>query len=256
MVRGLRDLKLEIHFIMMVGGANPMDPADEDAVVGQLVSSLNAAQKYAVATVSSTSVEEWMNGPVDADFDAAIAQNVKVHVRAAKESGLLDSSITAWHIEFLRPGEFKTFTNLSKAWSFVKAVNKEIGQDYFKLLVDAAHCGDSGLSIEENQKLIAEIATAGHMGIYHASSKTTRGCLSTDDGWIGATLLAAAKTGKLETVFVELFHHEDPALEALRQLDPGHGIDTRDGRSYTQTTIDALVETAHRLNNLHARGIL
>ncbi len=78
----------------------------------------------------------------------------------------------------------------------------------------------------------------------------------TDDGWIGATLLAAAKTGKLETVFVEVFHHEDPALQGLRDLNDGHGIDTRDGRSYTQTTIDGLVETAHRLNNLKARGVL
>ncbi len=116
--------------------------------------------------------------------------------------------------------------------------------------------GNSGFSIEENQKLLAEIAEAGHMGIYHASCPTTRGCLSTDDGWIGATLLAAAKTGKLETVFVEVFHHQDPALEGLRNLEPGHGIDTRDGRSYTQITIDALVETAHRLNNLKARGII
>ncbi len=256
LIAGLKGLGLEVHLIMMVGGANPMDPADEDAVVSQLVGSLKSAQKYGVASVSSTSVEEWMNGPENMDLDTAVAQNVKVHARAAKESGLLDSSIPAWHIEFLRPGEFKTFTNLSHAWAFVKAVNQEIGRDFFKLLVDAAHMGNSGLSIEENQRLITEIAAAGHMGIYHASAPTTRGCLSTDDGWIGATLLAAAKTGKLETVFVELFHHEDAALEALRNLDSGHGIDTRDGRSYTETTIDALVETAHRLNNLKARGLL
>lgn len=256
MITGLKALALEVHFIMMVGGANPMDPSDEDVVVGQLVGSLKAAQQHGVASVSSTSIEEWMNGPEGMNLDTAVAQNVKVHARAARESGLLDSGISAWHIEFLRPGEFKTFTNLERAWAFVRAVNKEIGQDFFKLLVDAAHMGDSGLSIEENQKLIAEIAEAGHMGIYHASSPTTRGCLSTDDGWIGATLLAAAKTGKLQTVFVELFHHEDPALEALRNHDPGHGIDTRDGRSYTQATIDGLVETAHRLNNLKARAIL
>ena len=256
LISGLKGLDLEVHFIMMVGGANPMDPADEDAVVGQLVGSLKAAQEHGIASVSSTSIEEWMNGPEDMDLEKAVAQNVKVHARAARESGLLDSSIGAWHIEFLRPGEFKTFTNLKRAWDFVKAVNAEIGRDYFKLLVDAAHMGDSGLSIEENQKLLAEIAAADHMGIYHASSKTTRGCLSTDDGWIGATLLAAAKTGKLETVFVEVFHHEDPALQGLRDLNDGHGIDTRDGRSYTQTTIDGLVETAHRLNNLKARGVL
>ncbi|MEP2776002.1 MAG: hypothetical protein ABJQ29_14180 [Luteolibacter sp.] len=256
MIVGLQKLGLDVHLIMMVGGANPMDPADEDAVVSQLMSSLKAALDHKVASVSSTSIEEWMNGPEDVDFDAAVAQNVKVHLRAAKESGLLDSEISAWHIEFLRPGEFKTFTNLDKAWSFVKAANKELGRDFFKLLVDAAHMGDSGLSIPENQKLIADIAAAGHLGIFHASAKTTRGCLSTDDGWIGATLRAAAETGKLETVFVELFHHDDVALEGLRNLDQGHGVNTLDGRTYTEAVIDGLTDVARRLNNLQARGIL
>ena len=256
MMQGLKALKLDVHLIMMVGGANPMNPADEDAVIGQLIGSLRAAQTYGAASVASTSIEEWMNGPVDMDLDTAIAQNVKLHIRAVKESGLLDSNITAWHIEFLRPGEFKTFTNISRAWAFIKAINKELGRDYFKLLIDSAHMGDSGLSIEENQRLIAELAAANHMGIFHASAKTTRGCLSTDDGWIGATLLSAAKTGKLETVFVEAFRHDDPALQPLRDLEPGHGVDTTDGRSYTQVIIDGLVDVGHRLNNLKARGIL
>lgn len=256
LVTGLKALNLEVHLIMMVGGANPMNPADEDAVLAQLVPSLKAAIAHGAVTVGSTSIEEWMNGPVDMDLDAAIAQNVKLHVRAVKESGLLDSNITSWHIEFLRPGEFKTFTNIKRGAAFIKAINKELGRDYFKLLIDSAHMGDSGLSIEENQRLIAELAAANHMGIFHASAKTTRGCLSTDDGWIGATLLAAAKTGKLETVFVEAFRHDDPALQPLRDLEPGHGIDTTDGRSYTQVIIDGLVDVGHRLNNLKARGIL
>jgi uncharacterized protein YjhX (UPF0386 family) len=79
--------------------------------------------------------------------------------------------------------------------------------------------------------------------------------LSTDDGWIGLLLTAAAKTGQLQHVFVEVFHHEDPALELLRKLDSGHGIDTRDGRSYTEVTADGLADTARRLNNLVARGL-
>jgi len=256
MLAGLKGLELKVHFIMMVGGANPMDPADEDRVISQLLPSLQAAQKYGAVSVGSTSIEEWMNGPEDMDLDKAIAQNVKLHVRAVKESGLLDSGITAWHIEFLRPGEFKTFTNLKVAWECIKAINKELGRNYFKVLIDAAHMGDSGLSIQENQRLIAEIADADHLGIFHASAKTTRGCLSTDDGWIGATLAAAAKTGKLETVFVELFNHTDPALEALRVLEPGHGVDTLDGRSYTQAVADGLADVARRLNNLAARNIL
>jgi hypothetical protein len=256
MMAGLKELGIAVHLIMMVGGANPMDPADEDAVVAQLVPSLKAAVKFGAVTVGSTSIEEWMNGPEDMDLDTAIAQNVKLHVRAVNEAGLLDSSISSWHIEFLRPVEFKTFTNIEKAWGFIKAINKELGRDYFKLLIDSAHMGDSGLSIAENQRLIAEVAAAGHMGIFHASAKTTRGCLSTDDGWIGATLSAAARTGKLETVFVEAFRHDDPALEALRNAVPGHGVDTCDGRSYTQVIIDGLVDVAHRLNNLKARGFL
>ena len=55
---------------------------------------------------------------------------------------------------------------------------------------------------------------------------------------------------------MEAFRHDDPALQALRDAVSGHGIDTRDGRSYTQLIIDGLVETARRLNNLKARGIL
>ena len=120
---------------------------------------------------------------------------------------------------------------MAKCWDFIKAINAEMGSKFFKVMVDAAHCGDSDLSIPENEQKIAEIAASDEFSMFHASAKTTRGCLSTDDGWIGALLTAAAKTGKLETVFVEMFHHDDVALEAQRNLEPGHGGDTTDGRS-------------------------
>lgn len=259
MIEGLKALELEIHFILMVGGANPMNPEDEDAVVAQLVTSVRAAITHGIRHISSTSIEEWMSSDCrrdGTDFDAAIAQNVKVHLRAHEEAGLEGSCVEQWHIEFLRPGEFKTFTNAERGWAFVSAMNRALGKKYFKLLVDAAHCGDSGLSIAENEELIARMGAAGELGIFHASAKTTRGCLTTDDGWIGALLTAAAKTGELRHVFVELFDHEDAALAQLRELEPGHGIDTRDGRSYTETTADGLADIAHRLNNLLARGIL
>ncbi len=259
MIDGLKALDLEVHYIIMVGGANPMNPADEDAVVAQLVASLKSAIAHGVRHVSSTSIEEWMSADEarnGGDFEAAIAQNVKVHLRAYQEAGIAGSCVENWHIEFLRPGEFKTFTNLERGWAFVRAANQALGKKFFKLLVDAAHCGDSGLSIAENQALIAKIGAAGELGIFHASAKTTRGCLSTDDGWIGTLLAAAAKTGELKHVFVEVFDHADPALELLRKLDPGHGIDTRDGRSYTEVTADGLGDVARRLNNLAARGIL
>ena len=259
LVAGLKALDLEVDFILMVGGVNPMDPADEDAVVAQLVPTLKAAIAHGARNLPSTSIEEWMSPAArrdGAELDAAIAQNVKVHLRAYQEAGLAGSCVDNWHIEYLRPGEFKTFTNLERGWAFVSAANKALGAKFFKLLVDAAHCGDSGVPLAENVALVARIAAAGELGIFHASAKTTRGCLSTDDGWIGALLTAVAQTGELRQVFVEVFDHTDPALEALRKLDPGHGIDTRDGRSYNQVVADGLADIAHRLNNLAARGML
>lgn len=259
MINALKEIGLEIHLVFMVGGANPMNPADEDAVVSQLVSHLQSSIHHGIRHVSSTSIEEWMNSDEPrngADFEAAVAQNVKVHTRAYHEAGVDGSCIENWHIEFLRPGEFKTFTNIDRGWSFVKAANQALGKKFFKLLVDAAHCGDSGLSIAQNQEFITKIAEADEFGIFHASAKTTRGCLSTDDGWIGALLATTARSGCLKHVFVEVFDHTDLALEPLRKLDPGHGVDTCDGRTYTQLVADGLGDVARRLNNLKARGFL
>jgi hypothetical protein len=112
------------------------------------------------------------------------------------------------------------------------------------------------LDVDRQSVTIRQLGASGELGIFHASAKTTRGCLSTDDGWIGSLLTAAAKTGQLKHVFVEIFHHEDPALAPLRNMDPGHGIDTRDGRTYLQVTTDGLADVARRLNGLSLRGTL
>lgn len=260
MAAAIKALGMEMHFIMMVGGADPMNPADEDAVVGMLCGGLETAKKHGVTQVSSTSIEEWMNPNASpktgADYDAAVAQNIKVHVRAYRDAGVEGSCIKHWHIEFLRSIEFQTFTTIARARGIISGCNAELGNKFFKLMVDAAHCGDGELSIAENIGLIRELAEADELGIFHASAKTTRGCLSTDDGWIGALLTAVAKTGKLNYVFVELFHHEDAALAGLGEADPRYGIDTRDGRTYDETVLDGVYSVGRRLNNLVARGYL
>jgi hypothetical protein len=243
---------------MMVGGANPINPKDEDAVVDMLCSGLAVAKKYRVKHVSSTSYEEWLSGkPLKGKAYAnAVQQVVKLHARCYKEAGLEKSSVQAWHLEFLRGGEFQNFTNAAKAAEVVKAINKKIRKKFFKVMIDAAHCGDSDLSMAENEAVIKDLAKADALGIFHASAKTTRGCLSTDDGWIAALLHACADTGKLEHVFIELFHHQDAALEPLRKLVKGHGIDTTDGRTYDRTVVDGIIDVTHRLNNLKARKVL
>ena len=77
----------------------------------------------------------------------------------------------AWHIEFLRPGEFQTFTDLQRAWTFVQAANAEAGTTFFQILVDAAHCGDSHLDIPANEALIERIGAAGELGCFAFTEK-------------------------------------------------------------------------------------
>lgn len=259
MYTGLKDLGLVIHIIIMVGGADPMNPEDEDAVVAQLVEGVETAKRFGATQVGSTSFEEWLSGKPrkeGAEFDAAVAQVIKVHKRVYDEANIANSSLDMWHLEFLRGTEFETFTDSGRAWKVAKGLNELIGKKFFKLLVDAAHCGDGPLSLDENIALVKQIAASGELGMFHASAKTTRGCLSTDDGWIASLLEACAQTGELTQVIVELFHHEDDALAPMREAIQGHGVDTLDGRSYTDCVVDGLGDVSRRINNLVARGVL
>jgi len=259
LIAAVRNLGLEPQLVMMVGGVDPMNPADEDDALSQLLVNLNAALRNNIIEVNSTSVETWLEGTPpanDEEFQARVAQNIKLHLRAYEEAGLEGSCIQNWNIEFLRPGEFQTFTTLAKLRPILDGLNAKIGKPYFKALIDAAHCGDSGLSIPENEAIVASVGEVDQIGPFHCSVPTTRGCLSSDDGWVGALLTANAKTGKLTSAFVELFRHDDPALEALRELEPGHGVDTTLGRTYTEVMADGLIDTVRRLNNLKNRGFL
>jgi hypothetical protein len=83
----------------------------------------------------------------------------------------------------------------------------------------------------------------------HASARTTRGSLTTDAAWIGSLLRVAEDTGRLRQVLVEIFDHTDPALELLRALGFGFGIDTRDGRSYEDLVVEGLAMTARHLGH-------
>ena len=60
-------------------------------------------------------------------------------------SALDKSPIEAWHLEFLRGVEFQNFTNAAKAAKVVNGINKKIKKKFFKVMIDAADCGDSDL---------------------------------------------------------------------------------------------------------------
>lgn len=250
---GIQSLGVTPEAILMINGADPMNPDDEDKFVAKALEILEIAKSLSLEAVCSTTFEQWMDpapAKTGADYDAAVAQLIKAHQRIYQEADLANSSIKSWHMEFLRPVEFSTFTNVRNAWDVVKGINEKIGTNFFRVLVDASHCGDSGLTVEENQKVIRKIAAADALGAFHASSKTTRGCLTTDEGWIDALLTTCVETGKLETVIVEAFDHTDAGLQPLRDAVPGHGVDTTKGRSYHQLIFDGLVDVDQRINDI------
>ena len=255
---GMNALKLEVQIIIVLGEVDPLDPNDEEMAIEILNSLIKIAKKYQVKHISSTSFEKWLSGKKikDQDLDKAIKQLIKLHIRCYKENNLENSNIEAWHLEFLRGIEFSNFTNASKAGSVVMSINEKINHNFFKVLIDAAHCGDSDLSILKNKMVIKKLAENDALGIFHASAKTTRGCFSTDDGWIGALLSTYAVTEKLKYALVEIFHHEDPILETLRDSIKGHGVDTTNGRTYNRVVIDGIVELTHRINNLANRNLI
>tara|TARA_A100001037_G_scaffold110752_2_gene101070 strand:- start:23010 stop:24023 length:1014 start_codon:yes stop_codon:yes gene_type:complete len=258
LVDNLKELDLNVLFILMVDGADPMNPKDENKVVDMLLAGVNAAKKHNIEICSSTSIEEWMKKgdkpKTGEEYLSAISQNIRLHTRVFNEADIKNSSIKEWNIEFLRLGEFQTFTNLQKSWDLVKGMNKAIGYPFFKVLIDSSHCGDSDLDMIENINLIQKIAQSDELGIFHASAPTTRGCLSSDDGWIGTLLSECVKTGKLKYALVEIFQHNDEALKPLRDLADGHGVDTTNGKNYQDLMLDGINDIARRLNNLTIRG--
>lgn len=257
MLVGIKEMGLIPEVIIMVNGANPMLPGEEDQFVEIATGILNIAKSLKVEYITSTTFEPWMDHAPEKtgeEYAAAVAQLVKVHQRLYREANLANSAIKSWNLEFLRPVEFSTFTNIRRSWDVVQKLNQSIGTNFFRVLVDASHCGDSGLTVEENQSVIREIALADALGAFHASSKTTRGCLTTDEGWINALLTTCLETGKLETVIVEAFDHTDEGLQPLRDAVEGHGVDTTKGRTYDQLIYDGLVIVNSRIKELTTFG--
>ena len=119
----------------------PMDPADEDKIAPGLLAGLEAAKKHGIEHVSSTSLEEWMQPDkqelTGKDFDDAVAPLVKLHTPSLSRGQRAEYCIKR-RFEFPRGIEFKTFTDIRKAWTVTKAANEAIGQPFFKVLVDAA----------------------------------------------------------------------------------------------------------------------
>ena len=80
----LRAKGITSEMVLMIGGVNALDPADEDAFVEQGLEYLETAKNLGAETVISTSFEDWMNSiprKEGADYEAAVEQVNKAHLR-------------------------------------------------------------------------------------------------------------------------------------------------------------------------------
>ena len=80
-VPGLKALGLEVDFVLMVGGVNPMEPKDEDAVLAQLLPLLQSSVRHGASHVASTSIEAWMRA-----FQWMNALPTLTHLSAARHA--------------------------------------------------------------------------------------------------------------------------------------------------------------------------
>ena len=112
LITNLKRLGLEAQLVMMVGGVNPMNPDDEDGAVEQLLVHIETAKRHGITQVNSTSVETWLDGEPpknDEEFQARIAQNIKLHHRVYRDGETSPIPVSRTGISsFSVPVNFKT----------------------------------------------------------------------------------------------------------------------------------------------------
>lgn len=259
LIWGLKGRGYEPQLILMVMGGDPMNPADEDVVKKDLWEGVQTAIRNLLPGVSSTSLEKWMSWQdekTSTDYDDAIVQLAQLHARVYTEQNMELSAIESWNIEFLRPGEMMTFTNLQKAWEVVQAMNEAIGgKKFFKVLVDSAHCGDSWEGIDATTELLEKMIKAGDVNMVHGSVATTRWHHASDEG-MRAAVISTAVRNWVKLVVDEVFNPKDGALENLIKAKLGFGVNTGLGMSQTEILAANVKDTARRVLILKEREVI
>lgn len=255
LVTGLKGMCKEIVPIIMFDADPHGDDGQQEQYVTTLTAGLSWAGKHGCRRACATLYEKWMSGNPRVsdsnrlkDMDNRLGKLVGAAYKKAKAAGAIPDEL---HAEGLRPGwrngvvcegEFSTYTSLDRWVLGAHAINTEIGGDkpFVLVLPDAAHIGDSRMSVAEIRNWLKRMVSDKLGGIAHASAPTTRGCLHTAKAWLKGFLELLAKEGLLHTVLTEVFYWDDALLEALRAPHIGFGKNTFNGRTPNQVVIDGM----------------
>lgn len=261
---GLRQRVDEVMAILMFE-EDPLEPANRQIAVDHLYNGLMAASKLGVQVCSATSLEAWMKGTLNKQtrltgdaLTQAVLHLIDIHVEAISRANKGGCNVHYLDLEYLRPIEFTHFTDMQTAYRVVRGINAALGRSTIKvrLLDDSAHAVNSGLSAELRMKTRRHAAANMEHGTFHASEPTTRGRIGFNNNTaVVDELRSAARDGRLQNVFVELFVCDGPETQPMRDNIDGYGIDTYDGDIITGT-IDSLVVVQNEINELVRTGVL
>lgn len=226
------DTGYEIVPIVLVDAAkNPADPAAEDAAIANLKLCFDLAIECGAKQTMGPTGEPWspaapdwgksdppkLPGKVLAD---RIKQAAKVHVAALEH---LAPGVDFTHnVEYLFPGEQRTFNTPGPAVSLARAVNKKLGRTRLMVAHDSAHrYEDRAYSADELRPMFAEDAklhAAGEIGLLHFSRPRER-CHPLTGGYPArAHFRAQFAAGYQGAVDIEMFSPEPFLFELLPEF--------------------------------------
>ncbi len=237
---------------------DPLDPTQKEAFIGDLYNGLMGAGRLGAEICSSTSFEAWMKGTQDGEdpltgeaLDQAIDLLVEIHVEAISRALQDGCTVARLDMEYLRPVEFTTFTNLEVAWRVVSGINRHLGFVFVRALDDGAHSKDSGLSPTRANRIRAIARRQNAYGTIHVSQFTTR-------GRIGPVALGeleyALLHGKPTYVLVEIFDPRLPDTQLMKDKIPGYGEETFSDP--VEVIIDGLIKTKKKIGEMVVVGAL
>lgn len=261
----LKKMGLKPHLILMTNPENdPTNPDHENAVFETLSSAIEVVKAHDIQTIALTAIEVWMSGieKNGADLEAAREQVVKLYARLYREK-IKGTGIKYCDIEPLRKGEMSTF-GIKSTVDLVRMINDRLNEEnpefekaFYRVLIDSAHVGDSGLAKEEIRDIITDLASTGELGDGHYSAPTSRGSEGDDlDGWMRDTTVANVKAG-VHRLFAEVFRHDDRIIAPhMSKLNPPFGRDTTAGLDYTKVTAQNFNNLAMLVLNMASKGMV
>ena len=258
--RLFKELRKRVRYVVpvLMLTTNPLDPKNKSEAIETLRNGLVQSGELGSEVCAATSFEAWLDGTINGikplkgkKLRKAIDLLVDIHVSAIHAAYQERCGVQRLDMEYLRPGEFITFTNMRIALRVIGEINRKLQCGFIcRLLDDTAHAKDSGLSMKDQNKVrgICSCSDNHHIGTCHASEPTTRGALGSGGSAVVQGIRSMYRHGNPRTLMVEIFDCEGEETAPMRQYIKGYGKKTY--RDINVAVVEGLILVQNTLNQL------